>query len=63
MTEGGLPLRNTSTRPPGRPKQSELRSTADVILETGAHLFMESGYEAVSVDALAEAVGVTKASI
>ncbi len=56
-------MRNRSTRPPGRPRQSEQRSTPDMILRTAAHLFMESGYDAVSVDAMAEAVGITKASI
>lgn len=56
-------MHSRSTRPPGRPKQSEQRSTPDMILRTAAHLFMESGYDAVSVDALAEAVGITKASI
>jgi len=51
------------TRPPGRPKQSDNMAIAENVLKAAAHLFMDAGYDAVSIEAIADAVGVTKASI
>lgn len=51
-------------RAPGRPKQtSEDISTYDVILGTASRLFMENGYEPVSLQQIAKLCNVTKASI
>ncbi|WEK53098.1 MAG: TetR/AcrR family transcriptional regulator [Candidatus Cohnella colombiensis] len=51
-------------RPPGRPKAGEgdlsMRAT---ILNTASVLFMELGYEPVSINMIAEKSGVTKASV
>ncbi len=53
----------SATRPPGRPKQSDNMATSDNVLRVAAHHFMDGGYEAVSIESIADAVGVTKASI
>lgn len=51
-------------RPPGRPKRQEQEgSTNEFILKTASSLFMENGYEAVSLQQIAKVCGVTKASI
>jgi len=50
-------------RPPGRPKQSDNLDVSQDILKVAAKLFMDSGYDAVSIEMIAESVGVTKASI
>lgn len=51
-------------RSPGRPKQtSDETSTYDVILGTASRLFMENGYEPVSLQHIAKLCNVTKASI
>lgn len=51
-------------RLPGRPKQtSDEASTYDVILGTASRLFMENGYEPVSLQQIAKLCNVTKASI
>lgn len=57
---------NTSKikRSPGRPKREEHDTTIDdTILRTASQLFMDYGYEAVSLQQIAKACGVTKASI
>lgn len=56
-------MRTPANRPPGRPKQSEQLSIPDTILNIAAHLFMDNGYDAVSLDTIAEAAQITKASI
>lgn len=56
-------MRSPSTRPPGRPKQSENLSIPDTILRVASHLFMDCGYDPVSLDMIAEAAEITKASI
>lgn len=64
--EGG-PLMNTDKTPkkkPGRPKiTTENNITREQILKTAAHLFMAYGYERVSMEQVAEASDVTKASV
>jgi len=49
-------------RKPGRPK-TELSTTKMNILRTAAFLFMEIGYEKVSLDSVAKACQITKASV
>ncbi|SIQ80384.1 transcriptional regulator, TetR family [Paenibacillus sp. RU4T] len=51
-------------RAPGRPK-AEDRGTPvrDLVLQAASVLFMEQGYEAVSLNQIAERCGVTKASV
>lgn len=56
-------MRSPANRPPGRPKQSENLSIPDTILRVAAHLFMDNGYDAVSLDLIAESADITKASI
>lgn len=51
------------TRPPGRPKQSDNIAISDNVIRVAAHLFMDGGYEAVSIESIAATVGATKASI
>jgi AcrR family transcriptional regulator len=56
-------MRSPSSRPPGRPKQSENLSIPDTVLRVASHLFMDYGYDVVSLDLIAEAADITKASI
>ncbi|HIW33430.1 MAG TPA: TetR/AcrR family transcriptional regulator, partial [Candidatus Paenibacillus intestinavium] len=53
---------STPKRKPGRPKL-EKSPTKMSILRTGAFLFMEVGYEKVSLESVAKACGITKASV
>ena len=51
-------------RSPGRPKQDAgEESTAQQILQVAARLFMEAGYEGVSLERVASEAGVTKATV
>ncbi|MHA6484261.1 TetR/AcrR family transcriptional regulator [Paenibacillus sp. strain BS8-2] len=50
-------------RKPGRPRASESPSTMTQILRTASFLFMEHGYEKVSLESVAQACGLTKASV
>lgn len=51
-------------RSPGRPKLDDTKvSIKEIILKQAAQLFLENGYDAVSLDQIAQACGVTKATI
>ncbi|OMF24836.1 hypothetical protein BK133_22340 [Paenibacillus sp. FSL H8-0548] len=50
-------------RKPGRPKGTGTIQTMQQILRTAAYLFMEQGFEKVSLESVAKACGVTKASV
>ncbi|MBJ6362728.1 TetR/AcrR family transcriptional regulator [Paenibacillus sp. GCM10012307] len=50
-------------RKPGRPKSSGNVQTMPQILHTASRLFMDQGFEKVSLETVAQACGVTKASI
>ncbi|OBZ17014.1 MULTISPECIES: TetR/AcrR family transcriptional regulator [Bacillales] len=50
-------------RKPGRPKGTGSDQTMQQILRTAAYLFMEQGFEKVSLEGVAQACGVTKASV
>ncbi|ANY69571.1 hypothetical protein BBD42_26085 [Paenibacillus sp. BIHB 4019] len=50
-------------RKPGRPKGSSTAQTMEKILFTASYQFMELGFEKVSLDGVAKASGVTKASV
>ena len=50
-------------RKPGRPKGTGSIQTVQQILRTAAFLFMEHGFEKVSLESVAQACGVTKASV
>lgn len=50
-------------RKPGRPRATETMQTMEHILRTAAGMFMQVGYEKVSLGRVAEASGVTKASV
>lgn len=53
-----------SKRTPGRPRvKAEMNITRERIAKTAAHLFMTYGYEVVSMQQVAEASNVTKASV
>ncbi|MFB9280107.1 TetR/AcrR family transcriptional regulator [Cohnella cellulosilytica] len=53
-----------SGRAPGRPKSgADQPSMRDKVLQTASVLFMELGYEPVSVNMIAARAGVTKASV
>ncbi|GAA0361685.1 TetR/AcrR family transcriptional regulator [Bacillus horti] len=57
-------MKQQSKRAPGRPKQEgEEGSVREIILHTAQGLFMEYGYEQVSLEQIARISGVTKASI
>lgn len=61
--EGGTSCM-TNKRTPGRPKvKVEMNITRERISQTAAHLFMTYGYEIVSMQQVAEASNVTKASV
>ncbi|PMC34426.1 TetR/AcrR family transcriptional regulator [Bacillus sp. UMB0899] len=54
----------TNKRTPGRPKvKAEMNLTRERISTTAAHLFLTYGYESVSMQQVAEASNVTKASV
>ncbi|MBS4201848.1 TetR/AcrR family transcriptional regulator [Bacillus sp. FJAT-49732] len=51
-------------RPIGRPRQDEkAKPTKEIILDVATRLFLEHGYKIVSMDDVAQACGVTKATI
>ncbi|MCR2822207.1 TetR/AcrR family transcriptional regulator [Lederbergia panacisoli] len=51
-------------RPIGRPRQDEqAKPTKNVILDVATRLFLEHGYQLVSMDDVAQACGVTKATV
>ena len=51
-------------RPPGRPRmEAGATPVAETIMRTATRLFMEFGYEGVSVEQVAELCGVTKATV
>ncbi|WP_182914368.1 TetR/AcrR family transcriptional regulator [Paenibacillus sp. 1011MAR3C5] len=50
-------------RKPGRPKATSTPPTMGQILRTASQLFMEQGFENVSLESVAQACGVTKASV
>jgi len=50
-------------RKPGRPKATESPQTMVQILRTASFLFMEQGFEKVSLETVAKACGITKASV
>lgn len=50
-------------RKPGRPKGTGSIQTMHQILRTAAYLFMEHGFEKVSLEGVAKACGITKASV
>lgn len=57
-------MKPTTPRTPGRPKrQDQDKPVQETVLFTASMLFMEFGYEAVSLQQIAKACGVTKASI
>jgi len=56
--------RTATKRSPGRPKNdTDQPSLRDKILNTASGLFMELGYEPVSINMIAANAGVTKASV
>ncbi|PLT48292.1 Transcriptional regulator, TetR family [Paenibacillus pasadenensis] len=55
--------REPQRRSPGRPRREDRMPVRDEILKTASVLFMEEGYEAVSLSGIAERCGVTKASV
>lgn len=51
-------------RSPGRPRLSEQRApTEETLLAAASRLFLDRGYELVTMDEVAEAAGVTKATV
>ncbi|MBO9599907.1 MAG: TetR/AcrR family transcriptional regulator [Cohnella sp.] len=60
-------MRSTEDKPkrsPGRPKQgADGKPMRETILNTASRLFMELGYDPVSLNMIAERAGVTKASV
>lgn len=51
------------SKKPGRPKKEQVGDTKENILQTASFLFMEHGYEKISMEQVAEACNVTKASV
>lgn len=57
-------MKNKTTRPLGRPPASASDIPKDqLILRTATRLFIEQGYQKVSVDDISNACGVTKATV
>lgn len=57
-------MESSSKRSPGRPKiTTQDASVKDLILRTASQLFMEFGYEQISLKQIAQSSGVTKASV
>lgn len=53
----------TARRKPGRPKTGEPSAVKPALLQTASALFMQFGYDSVSMEQLAASCGVTKASV
>ena len=57
-------MKNKTTRSPGRPPASASDIPKDqLILKTSTRLFIEQGYQKVSVDDISNACGVTNATV
>lgn len=57
-------LNSKSHRPPGRPRFDETEQPTDaMILKAASRLFLDNGYKEVSIDDVARACGVTKATV
>ncbi|WP_347862093.1 TetR/AcrR family transcriptional regulator [Salimicrobium sp. PL1-032A] len=57
-------MENGHKKSPGRPKASEQKQpTSEAILQSAQTLFMEYGYQRVSIDDVARHCGVTKATV
>lgn len=57
-------MNTTHHRPPGRPRAQEKdQPTHELILKAAARLFLKNGYKEVSIDDVAKACGVTKATV
>lgn len=57
-------MKPKSNRSPGRPRQNEQKQpTNQVILQSATRLFLEKGYQEVSVDDVADHCHVTKATV
>ncbi|WP_236561163.1 TetR/AcrR family transcriptional regulator [Pontibacillus sp. HMF3514] len=57
-------MKAKSNRSPGRPRQNEKKQpTNEMILQSAAQLFLENGYQEVSVDDVADHCNVTKATV
>lgn len=63
--QGDDPMRrNISSRPLGRPKAKSLDIPRnEIILQAAARLFIENGFQKVSIDDVANEAGVTKATV
>lgn len=62
----GMRLKDRVKRAPGRPRRSDLEGTMDTeqkILCEAAGLFLKSGYAAVSISMITDAVGITKPTL
>lgn len=55
--------RSISKRKPGRPKSGEPSNVKATLLRTASALFMEYGYDSVSMEQISASSGVTKASV
>src|SRR3954452_3123048 len=57
-------MESSSKRTPGRPKaNTQDASVKELILRTASQLFMEFGYDQISLEQIAKSSGVTKASV
>ncbi|HEX7064386.1 MAG TPA: TetR/AcrR family transcriptional regulator [Bacillales bacterium] len=57
-------MKKKTHRPPGRPRTEEKgHPTHKLVLEAAVHLFLDNGYQEVSIDDVAKACGVTKATV
>lgn len=57
-------MKNKSNRSPGRPRHSEQKQpTNQIILQSATQLFLEKGFQEVSVDDVANECNVTKATV
>ena len=55
-------MKDTSERPPGL-RERKRRETSERIIEKGLKLFVKNGYEATTLDAIAEAAGISRRTV
>ena len=64
MTRTGIKaLERTIRRVGGRPTREEAEARDVRLLEVATHLFMERGFDGTSIDAVAEAAGISKPTV
>ena len=63
MARTGIKTLERTTRRGGRPTREEAEARDVRLLDVATHLFMERGFDGTSIDAVAEAAGISKPTV